>query len=197
MAAGRCGGYSLLELLFVMGLIVTLAAATLPLFGSAFAQGRASGAARYLQARMQLARMEAIKRSTHVGIRVVSSPTGYRYACYVDGNANGVRTADISAGTDPMIGATERLDQQFPGVTFGVLDGVTPIEAGDELTPGGDPIRFGRSDIISFTPIGTSTAGTLYLAGRGRHQYAVRVLGVTGRVRVLRFDFARRKWVLQ
>jgi hypothetical protein len=31
--------------------------------------------------------------------------------------------------------------------------------------------------------------------GRGRAQYAVRVLGATGRVRILRYDHTRRTWV--
>jgi type II secretory pathway pseudopilin PulG len=47
----------------------------------------------------------------------------------------------------------------------------------------GDPIRFGRSEILSFSPIGTSTPGTFYLAGEGI-QGAVRVT-TNARVRLL------------
>jgi hypothetical protein len=46
-------------------------------------------------------------------------------------------------------------------------------------------------------PDGTSSSGTLYLHGRTRAQYAVRVLGVTGRIRTLRFDEPRGRWVAQ
>ena len=56
-------------------------------------------------------------------------------------------------------------------------------------------MRIGRSRILTFTPIGTATSGTLYLRGRGSIQFAVRVLGATGRTRVLRYDARLRKWV--
>ena len=46
-----------------------------------------------------------------------------------------------------------------------------PPESG-RLT--GDPIRFGSSDMLSFSPLGTATPGTFYLAGDGA-QAAVRV----------------------
>jgi hypothetical protein len=96
---------------------------------------------------------------------------------------------------DPPLGAGERLGDQFAGVSFGILDGVSAVDSTESLEAGSDPIRLGSSDILSFGPVGTATAGTLYLRGRTREQYAVRVLGVTGRVRVLRFDFASRQWV--
>ena len=58
-----------------------------------------------------------------------------------------------------------------------------------------DPIRIGSSQIVTFTPIGTATSGTVYLHGRGVTQYAVRVLGVTGRTRVMRFDPGAGEWI--
>jgi hypothetical protein len=44
------------------------------------------------------------------------------------------------------------------------------------------------------SPDGTATSGTLYLQGK-RAQYAVRVLGATGRTRVLAFDRERQTWI--
>ena len=62
--------------------------------------------------------------------------------------------------------------------------------------PQADPVRFGRGDILTFSPLGTASSGTLYLrASRSGEQYAVRVLGVTGRVRVLRFESAAGTWI--
>jgi hypothetical protein len=46
-------------------------------------------------------------------------------------------------------------------------------------------------------PNGSSSSGTVYVHGRQRSQYAVRVLGATGRVRVLKFVEASRQWVEQ
>jgi hypothetical protein len=51
------------------------------------------------------------------------------------------------------------------------------------------------SVLMSFTPIGTATSRTLYLRGRDASQYAVRVLGATGRTRVLRYVTATRQWI--
>ena len=48
----------------------------------------------------------------------------------------------------------------------------------------GDPIQFGSSDLLSFSPIGTATAGTFYLAGEGA-QAAVRVTPGSARVRLM------------
>ena len=47
-----------------------------------------------------------------------------------------------------------------------------------------DPIRFGPGDMLSFSPFGTATPGTFYLAGEAS-QAAVRVSPGSARVRVL------------
>jgi hypothetical protein len=49
--------------------------------------------------------------------------------------------------------------------------------------------------LMSFTPTGTSSSRTLYVRGRDGSQYAVRVLGATGRTRVLRYVSATRAWI--
>ncbi len=195
--AGRRNGVSLLEVLFVVGLLVTLGGISVPLVLSSLDALHTRGAARYLSGRLNLARMEAVKRSVYVAVRVEGPETGYRYTFYADGNGNGVLTRDITGGIDRPIGLPERLGEKFPGVAFGILEGVTAIDGSDPLEPGGDPIHFGRSDLLSFSPIGSATAGTLYLHGRRRHQMAVRVLGVTARVRILQFDFNTGRWVTQ
>jgi hypothetical protein len=79
----------------------------------------------------------------------------------------------------------------FPGVTIGVDPGL-PGPGGE---PGSaDPVRFGTGDIASFSPTGSSSAGTLFLRTRRGRQYAVRVSNITGRTRVLRYDTGRRQW---
>ena len=56
-------------------------------------------------------------------------------------------------------------------------------------------VRFGASQIASFSPEGSCTAGTLYLRSLRGLQYAVRLGNVTGRTRILRYDAAARRWV--
>jgi type II secretory pathway pseudopilin PulG len=186
-------GATLLELLLVLAVVIIVSAVAVPSVRASLDSTRGKAAARYLAMKLYAVRAEAVKRSTHVGVRIDASAS-FRLATYADGNGDGVRTRDIGTGVDPMLGPGERLDVLFPGVTFGILAGVTAVDSHDLLQAGGDPIRLGSSDILSFGPLGTATAGTVYLSGRGREQYAVRVLGATGRIRVMRFDFASHEW---
>ena len=62
-------GYSLVELMVVAGLVATLSAIAVPQTLAALDDSRTVGAARYIAARFQRARMEAVMRSAQVGIR--------------------------------------------------------------------------------------------------------------------------------
>jgi len=154
---------------------------------------RALAAARYLSTRLQRARMDAIVRSADVGFRITQSSSGYAYTVYGDGNRNGIRTADIARGIDRELMPAERLPDLFAGVEFGVVPGLPPVDPGG-TPPGTDPIKLGASNILTFSPAGTSSPGSLYVLGRNRAQYVIRVLGQTGKTRVLKFDARARQW---
>ena len=186
-------GYSLVETIFVAGLAATITAIAVPQLWTGLDDYRAAGAARYMATRLQRTRMEAIARSAAVGIRFVRGGGGYSYAEFVDGNRNGVLTRDIDSGVDRPLRRPERLSEQFAGVDFGTLPNVPAIDAGG-TAPGSDPIRLGRADIATFTPVGTATTGTLYIVGRRGAQYAVRIFGETGRTRLLTFDRRAARW---
>jgi hypothetical protein len=107
-----------------------------------------------------------------------------------DGNGDGVRRADLAAGRDRCAEGPYDLSQLFPGVGVSV-DPELPGPDGDAGTS--DPVRFGQSNIASFSASGTCTAGTLYMRSADGRQYAVRISS-TGRTRTLRYDAQRRKW---
>ena len=193
MYAGNAQGYSLIELVVVVGLMATATATALPRMLAGVDEARVAGAARYLAARFQDARIEAVTRSADVAIRFTATDAGYIYSVYVDGNGNGVLTRDIEHDVDHQLHAAEQLSSQFSGVDFGTLPGLPAIEAGSPA-PGDDPIRFGTSNMVSFSALGTSSSGTLYLRTRKNTQYAVRLVGATARVRVFRFDPRLRRW---
>ena len=187
-------GYSLLELIMVMGLGATLTAAAVPQYLAGLDEARARGAAHHVSAQLQRARMEAVKRSAMVGVQFTSSADGgYGYAMYLDGNTNGVLTRDIQKGIDPVITVLERLSDQFPGVEFGAAPGSPPVDPGG-TPPGADPIRLGSGNIASFSAAGTSTSGTIYIRGRHDVQYAVRIFGETGKTRMLKLDSRTQRW---
>ncbi len=196
--AGRADAFTLLEALFVTSLLAIICAALAPPLLSSLDASRARGAARYLAGRLYLARVEALKRSVHVALKVEDAASGYRYTFYADGNGDGVRTADIADNIDRPISPADRLDEKFRDVTFGIAEGVTEIDSpGTSLPAGSDPVRFGTGNLVSFSPMGSATSGTFYILGKGKQQTAVRVLGITGRIRVLRFDFRTSKWITQ
>jgi prepilin-type N-terminal cleavage/methylation domain-containing protein len=190
---GLTPGYTLLELLFVIAIASILTTTVVPYSVRALDAFRTRSAARHLAQRIVSARVDAIRRSAAHGLRFTpSSPSDYAITPVVDGNRNGVRTAELASGVDRALGAAERIDVHFTGVSFGFHEGVPDVDghAAGSL----DGVRVGISRLLVMNVDGTSSSGTLYLRGRGRSQYAVRILGVTGRVRVLRFDAIRSRW---
>ena len=186
-------GYTLLELLAVMTISVTLSASALPGYLTMVDDVRASGAAYHVSGRLQRARMEAVMRSATVGVQFTQTAAGYSYAVYLDGNRNGVLTRDIQRGVDKLITAAERLPEQFSGVEFGAIPGLPPVDAGG-TPPGTDPIRLGSGSIASFSALGTSSSGTVYIRSRRDAQYAVRIFGETGKTRMLKFEPRTGQW---
>ena len=186
-------GYSLLEVLMAITLMVIVGGIAIPLAHSSVDRSRAVGAARYVAGRMASARFEAVRRSAHVAIRFVAEPDGYWFQTYVDGNRNGVLTTDIARGLDRPITASERLDYHFSGIAFGILPDVTGIDLGPFNAT--DPIQIGSSSLLSFSPTGSSTSGTLFVRSVRGNQFAVRILGATGRTRIFEFNFGSRTWL--
>lgn len=159
-----------------------LAAAAVPQLSSSVDRMRALGGARYLAGRLAFARSLAVARSANVALVLMAAGDTFTSAMYVDGNGNGVRTRDIEAGLDPLIADPVRFADQFPHVVLSLND------PSDTTSPD-------TSALMSFTPLGTASSRTLYVRGRDGSQYAVRVLGATGRTRVLRYVPATRTWV--
>ena len=162
--------------MFATGLFLVVMGIAVPQVLAGLDRTRTQAAARFLAARMALARTAAVTRSTTVALRFSGEAPAISLATIVDGNRNGVRSADIASGVDRPIHEPFALEHLFPGVVI-------------ELA------QFGASGIVSFTPVGTATSGTVYVRGRDGTRFAVRVLGATGRTRVLRYDSVRLDYV--
>jgi type II secretory pathway pseudopilin PulG len=191
----RCSshGYSFVELTLVSGLIATLSGVAVPQVLSAIDEYRTAAAVRYLTTRLARARLEAVVRSAEVAMRFTSDANGGSYAVYVDGNGDGVRTHDIDQGTDWSIAPPEHLHNNFSGVSFSVPAGLPPVESG--AATDGDPLKLGASNMLSFSCLGTSSSGSVYIRGRGGAQYVVRAYGQTGKVRALKYDRRNHQWI--
>ena len=108
--------------------------------------------------------MDALKRARSVALHFEPSGPDYVFEPYVDGNGNGVRTAEYPVRVDPVIGAGQRLSERFPGVTFGLQAGLPDADGVRRTNT--DGIRVGSARILATGPDGTATSGTLYVQGR-------------------------------
>ena len=185
-------GVTLLELLVATLLGTTLLAMATPAFQRLATAQQERLAVRYVVAEVMLARAQAARRGTSVGIRFGRDMRGYYFGTYVDGNGNGLRATDVRRGVDQPIGPTRRLEETFLAARFDLDPSIPPIggTSGDE---GGEAVRLGVGQTLTYSPAGTATPGTLYVRC-GPTQYAIRILGSTGRLRVLRYDRTERTW---
>ena len=187
MSSSRPRGFTLIEILFVIALWAVIAGIAAPQVLVALDRQKAWAAARYLTARMAMARSYAVTRSAYVALRFTRLGDDVMFQMFLDDNHNGVRTLDIASQVDRGLGVPTRLSELFPGVVIGIS-----TELGELGT---DPVRIGSTNLLSFTPLGTATPGTIYVRGRDGLQLAVRVTGPTGRTRLLRYVPRTREWV--
>ena len=185
-------GFTLIELMFALALSVVLVGVAIPVGADAVDDMRTRAAARYVSGRIASSRIGAINRSRAIGLRFGPGSPDYQFGAYVDGNGNGLRTVEIQGGTDVPLGASRQLGTDFRGVRFGLTIGIPDVDG--VRNTNSDGVRIGTPKILTLSPDGTATSGTLYVQG-ARAQYAVRVLGATGRTRVLKYEPGSRSWV--
>lgn len=149
---------------------------------------------------LRLAQSEATRRAANVGIKFVVEPDdGVTFRLYRDGDGDGVRSADIASGADPALWGPRRMVHLGAHVRFGFPPGRPPRDPADprrRLDRLDDPIRFNRSDIASFSPLGESTPGSAYLTDSERNLAAVRLFGRTGKTKVLVYQPESETWRL-
>jgi prepilin-type N-terminal cleavage/methylation domain-containing protein len=187
-------GFTFLELLAATTVMVIIVGSAIPMAHASLDRSRTSGAATYVAARIAMARFEAVRRSKFVAVQFVNSGDGYSLRTFVDGNRNGVLARDIDRGIDLPLTSPERLAYRFDGVDFGIHPFVTNPDPGEAFDVN-DPVQIGNTTLLSFNPQGSSTSGTLFIRGRQGTQFAVRVLGPTGRSRILHFRSSDGRWL--
>jgi prepilin-type N-terminal cleavage/methylation domain-containing protein len=191
-------GFSLVELLVVLALLVLLGTLAISPLHRAARSLRLRQAASELVGAFRLAQSFAVRHSANVAVRFEIEPQGgVSFSLYRDGNGNGVLNADIRAGTDPKIDGPRHLGGLGFGLRFGFPPGIRPTDPGDpshRLDRLDDPVRFNDSDLASFDPLGGATPGSLYLTDGYQGLAAIRVLGRSGRVRVLTYKAATGRW---
>ena len=182
---------SLIDLVLALGIVATLAGMVAPMAASTVDSSRARQAAGFAAAEFRLAKQQAIARTASTGLVFDLLGGRWSFRVCVDKNGNGLRRSELTNGPDLCIEGPFDVAAMFPGVQIAV-DGTIPGPYGEPPSP--DPVRFGSSDLASFSPAGSCTAGSLYVRSARGAQYAVRIAGVTGRLRVLRYDVPTATW---
>jgi type II secretory pathway pseudopilin PulG len=179
-------GWTLVELLVAAAILLVLCTIAIPSLRAYSDEVRLLGAARLFKGEFSRARSTALKTNAYTAIRFENRGGISFFSVYLDKDRDGVRSDDIAAGRDVRLSGPFPLAGHARGVRVAINGGVPalPPDTG-KLDPRSDPIRFGRSRMVSFSPFGGATPGTFYLAGDGGLQGAVRVTGTTGRVRFM------------
>ncbi|MCB1055834.1 MAG: prepilin-type N-terminal cleavage/methylation domain-containing protein [Acidobacteria bacterium] len=196
--ASTSRGFSLVEMILVLALIGFTALLGAPDLIRASTQLRLRLAAEEVARALHRARMTAIRTHVQVAVRFeVGDPRHITFRLFRDGDGDGVRNADIDQGIDPAVEAPRPLRRLGAGVGFGFPRSIRPRDPGNPrrfLTRLDDPIRFNRSDLASFGPLGTGTPGSAYLTAGDGSLAVVRVFNRTGKIEILTYDAETETW---
>lgn len=190
-------GASLVELTVVVALVAISAAVVLPAASRVREAGRVEAGARTIAGFFVARRFGAVAGSRSLGLHFEEDTEGWGWREAIDRNGNGIRTAELGGGVDAYGSGPLRLERWVPGVRVGLLADRSVPEAPPGtgvLAPGGDPVRFGASDIVSFSPDGRSSSGTLYVTDGRDGLCAVVLFGPAVRARVWRWRPELGRW---
>ncbi len=187
-------GFTLIELLIIVAIVGMMIAITLPSFGKMRRRAALQAATSELRSQFHLTRSRAIAHNVNCGMKFLLLAGQWHFAIYEDGDGDGVRNDDIKSGKDRLIARPRVVLPSSNAVAIGLLDITIKDPDGDSLSPVKSPVVFNTSTICSFSPLGQSTPGTIYITDRGNDLYAVRVFGTSAKIRVLRYDRGSGKW---
>lgn len=192
-------GYTLVELLAALAIVAMAVAVALPAAASLRDGGRAAAGARAMATLLSSQRWKSVSTHRTRGLQFRKIGSSWAWREVADGNGNGLRSAEITRGVDPVLSQDDRLERNVADVALGIPPGGPYPEAppGTEmLTSSDDPVRFGRSTLVSFTAVGGASSGTIYVTDGRRGLFAVVLFGPTGRLRVWRFRPEEARWTL-
>ncbi len=190
----ECRGAALIDIIVATSLCVILAAIAVPVVGGTLERERTIVGARYLAGQLLRARLESLKRARAVALRIELVDGRTLFQLFADGNGNGVLQRDIDRNIDLPLAPLEWLDHQAREISLRLNQDVTEVAGTATIRRGDDPLRIGNTSLLTFTPVGSATSGTLYVAAPQGPQMAIRVFGATGRIRMLMFDAQMRQW---
>jgi prepilin-type N-terminal cleavage/methylation domain-containing protein len=187
-------GFTLPELLTTIAIIGMIVSISVPGFLNYQRRNAVRAAAKEIRSIFHMARSRAITRQAHAGLKFSVVAGEWRYTICDDGDGDGLRNDDLANGVDRCADLPRPVLRESRFATIGLPSVPITDPDGDPLPPTRSPVQFNSSTICSFSPLGQSTPGTIYLTNRDDDAYAVRVYGASARIRVLRYDPSRARW---
>ena len=192
------GGYSFVETLAVLLFLGLMLGAGAARVHASIKNNQLRAATRRMFLLVRWMQSEAVRTRKKVGIVFNRAADGtYRFELYTDGDGDGIRTRDVTSGKDPKFAGPFFLSREYPGVRLGILerDRIPKVPpAGGVLRNRLDPVQFGSSDIISISPRGHSSTGTLYITDQSLRMMALVVYGPTVRIRIWTYRDGSGRW---
>jgi type II secretory pathway pseudopilin PulG len=188
-------GAGLTDVVVAVGLLAIGMTIALPNLAEVRRRAALDRLARTLAGHTALCRMKAIDTWRRAGLVFSPQGRGWSFTPVLDGDGDGVSRRDLDRGVDTPLAPAVPIDVLCPGAGIGVpAEWHVPRPGGRGVLDLADGVAAGRSDIISFSPLGDATPATVYFNDGHARVLAVRIYGPTARVRVLEWRLGWRAW---
>ncbi|MFQ5743736.1 MAG: hypothetical protein ACE5HV_09135 [Acidobacteriota bacterium] len=196
MSSGRAtvaSGGAMVEMVVVLALLLILLQLVSPSFVHWRARQQLRGTVQSLGSTVRRLQAAAEASGRAHGLALASDAGNLNWQLVVDGDGDGLRRTDLAAGVDLPLEPARVLRFVYPDVHPGRPAGVPPLSGG---SPGIGGVAFGRASLLTCSPDGGSSAGTLYLHDRHGDGAALRMYGPTGRVTLWWWEAGEGGWTL-
>ena len=189
-------GITLIELLTTLA-ILSLTAALSSAAVHAFAGMSSLRAASHeIASVFSQARGRAVFRNAYSGVKWIAQNGNLTLEIHDDGDGDGVRNDDIDSGVDPLVFGPVSVKNRWPKVTVAFIPGFLARDPkGNPVGDLSDPIRFGHSDIASFSPVGDCSPGSVWLGDGQSRQALVRLTPGSATIGIYEWVASRRTWL--
>ena len=144
---------------------------------------------------LESANVEGQNKGAYRGVKFTMIGDEWFYTVYEDGNGNGILTEDINRGIDVRIEGPLRLFDPSTRARVGFPPGgIADPDSGPWIPEDARALRFGESNICSFSDFGSCTPGTIYLTDGVSAGAMVRCSGSSDQIRVEFYGFPSNKW---
>jgi len=186
---------TVVELTVVLAIMGLAMAVALPNLVEARRAAGLVRVARTVASQTHLCRLRAINARRNVGLVFAREGERWVFTPVMDGDGDGVSRRDLERGVDPALAPAVRLDTLCAGASVGVpASWRVPDPSGRGRLRVADGLAAGRSDIISFSPLGDATPSTVYVNDGAGRLLALRIYGATARVRALEWRTGWPRW---